>query len=288
MGPPAGQHSAGTAQIPAGAQGRRARGGHPAPGVCRALRSARPCLFAKPRVPVEIINDIDGQVVNFFRMLRDHPGALARACQLTPYARTEYDADALAAMHGSASWSKARRFWARCLPELQQRLRGPPRRGGPLGAVRRMATAPRSGSPAQREPTAAPAPRHATAGHLEQPAPGRRRTVPAHHLQPRSDPKPRPASLTDHAADQELRRAGEPAGPVRYAERPVTGAARGRPRDYSSPRAAITRDLPHTQQATGAPCTVIPTTGDATAQLPGCRRAASSRLRRPRIAVNCR
>ncbi len=28
-------------------------------------------LFAKPRVPVEIINDIDGQVVNFFRMLRD-------------------------------------------------------------------------------------------------------------------------------------------------------------------------------------------------------------------------
>jgi D12 class N6 adenine-specific DNA methyltransferase len=44
-------------------------------------------LFAKPRSPVEIINDLDDQVVNFFRVLRDHPAALARACQLTPYAR---------------------------------------------------------------------------------------------------------------------------------------------------------------------------------------------------------
>lgn len=51
-------------------------------------------LFAKPRSPVEIINDPDDQVVNFFRVLRDHPGALARACQLTPYARAEYEADA--------------------------------------------------------------------------------------------------------------------------------------------------------------------------------------------------
>lgn len=32
-------------------------------------------LFGKPRSPVEIINDIDDQVVNFFRVLRDHPSA---------------------------------------------------------------------------------------------------------------------------------------------------------------------------------------------------------------------
>ena len=38
-------------------------------------------LFAKPRVPVEIINDLDGQVVNFFRELRDRPAELARACR---------------------------------------------------------------------------------------------------------------------------------------------------------------------------------------------------------------
>jgi DNA adenine methylase len=47
-------------------------------------------LFAKPRAPVEIINYLDGQMVNFFRMLRDHPAELARACQLTP-TRAEYE-----------------------------------------------------------------------------------------------------------------------------------------------------------------------------------------------------
>jgi len=43
-------------------------------------------LFAKPRVPAEIINDLDGQVVNFFRLLRDHPAELAgrRGCTFEP------------------------------------------------------------------------------------------------------------------------------------------------------------------------------------------------------------
>ena len=46
-------------------------------------------LFAKPPSPTEILNDLDGQVVNFFTVLRDHPGELARALRLTPYARAE-------------------------------------------------------------------------------------------------------------------------------------------------------------------------------------------------------
>ncbi|MGH3225472.1 MAG: DNA adenine methylase [Streptosporangiaceae bacterium] len=70
-------------------------------------------LFAKPRAPVEIINDLDGQVVNFFRVLRDHPAALARACQLTPYSRDEYHAGA-AGHDGLSELDQARRFWARC------------------------------------------------------------------------------------------------------------------------------------------------------------------------------
>jgi hypothetical protein len=70
-------------------------------------------LFAKPRAQVEIINDLDGQVVNFFRVLRDRPAELARACQLTPYSRDEYAADA--AGHDVLSeLEQARRFWARC------------------------------------------------------------------------------------------------------------------------------------------------------------------------------
>ena len=72
-------------------------------------------LFAKARVPVEIINDANGQVVNFFRVLRDYPAELARACQLTPYARGEYqEIDLETSEHnGHREIEQARRFWVR-------------------------------------------------------------------------------------------------------------------------------------------------------------------------------
>jgi site-specific DNA-adenine methylase len=47
-------------------------------------------LFAKAPSPTEILNDLDGQVVNFFRVLRERPAELVRALALTPYARAEY------------------------------------------------------------------------------------------------------------------------------------------------------------------------------------------------------
>jgi DNA adenine methylase len=47
-------------------------------------------LFAKRPSPTEILNDLDGAVVNFFRVLRERPTELARALTLTPYARAEY------------------------------------------------------------------------------------------------------------------------------------------------------------------------------------------------------
>jgi DNA adenine methylase len=47
-------------------------------------------LFAKAPAPHEVLNDIDGNVVNFFRVLREHEEQLVRACELTPYAREEY------------------------------------------------------------------------------------------------------------------------------------------------------------------------------------------------------
>lgn len=48
-------------------------------------------LLRKPRSETEIYNDLDGDVVNLFRVLRDRPDDLARAIALTPYARDEYD-----------------------------------------------------------------------------------------------------------------------------------------------------------------------------------------------------
>ena len=49
-------------------------------------------LFAKPRSPIEVINDLDSGVVNFYRVLRDPEKLpeLQRLVSLTPYSREEF------------------------------------------------------------------------------------------------------------------------------------------------------------------------------------------------------
>jgi len=50
-------------------------------------------FFAKPRARLETVSDLDGSVVRFYRVLRD-PAAFERfrvLCELTPYAREEYE-----------------------------------------------------------------------------------------------------------------------------------------------------------------------------------------------------
>jgi DNA adenine methylase len=56
-------------------------------------------LMRKPRVAGEMISDLDGEIVNLFRVLRDPAQAreLERLVRLTPYARSEYEAAYLAA-----------------------------------------------------------------------------------------------------------------------------------------------------------------------------------------------
>lgn len=49
-------------------------------------------LFAKTPSAHEVLADIDGNIVNFFRVLRDRQAELERVCRLTPYAREEYRA----------------------------------------------------------------------------------------------------------------------------------------------------------------------------------------------------
>jgi DNA adenine methylase len=54
--------------------------------------SAASVLLRKPRTKVEIWNDLDGRLVNLFRILRGPRAVeLIAALQLTPYARAEYD-----------------------------------------------------------------------------------------------------------------------------------------------------------------------------------------------------
>lgn len=50
-------------------------------------------LLQKPRSYAEVYNDLDGDVVNFFRVLRDRAlrERLIEACALTPYAREDFE-----------------------------------------------------------------------------------------------------------------------------------------------------------------------------------------------------
>ena len=67
-------------------------------------------LLAKPPSRMETVNDLDGDLVTFWRVLRDRPEDLVRAVELTPHARAEL----------AAAWEpttdeieKARRVWVR-------------------------------------------------------------------------------------------------------------------------------------------------------------------------------
>lgn len=65
-------------------------------------------LFNKPPSAIETVNDIDGDIVNFFTVLREEPDRLAEAISLTPYAREVFN-DAHE-NRGSSSFDRAYRF----------------------------------------------------------------------------------------------------------------------------------------------------------------------------------
>jgi len=48
-------------------------------------------FFRKHRSPVETLNDLDGEIINFSQVLRTRPDELVRSIELTPYARAEYE-----------------------------------------------------------------------------------------------------------------------------------------------------------------------------------------------------
>lgn len=70
-------------------------------------------LFAKPPSRHEIVNDLNGDIACFFRVLRDQPTELERACRLTPYSRSEYDEARLQPSDGLPDLERARRWWVR-------------------------------------------------------------------------------------------------------------------------------------------------------------------------------
>lgn len=47
-------------------------------------------LLAKPMSRAETVNDLDGDLVTFWRVLRDQPEELERVCAMTPHSREEF------------------------------------------------------------------------------------------------------------------------------------------------------------------------------------------------------
>lgn len=69
-------------------------------------------LLNKPPATIETLNDLDGDIVNYFRCLRDHPDELIEKIRQTPYAREEYEKSFM--QDADSDIERARRFAIRC------------------------------------------------------------------------------------------------------------------------------------------------------------------------------
>jgi DNA adenine methylase len=77
-------------------------------------------LLAKQPSRMETVNDLDGDLMTFWRVLRDRPDELIRACALTPHSRTELDAT----WDGTGDdLELARRIWTRLVQGRSGTLR---------------------------------------------------------------------------------------------------------------------------------------------------------------------
>jgi DNA adenine methylase len=74
-------------------------------------------LLQKPVSPLETFNDIDGRVVNFFRVLRECPDELIRQIRLTPWSRAEFEGARQAA---ADPVEMARRWFVLCWQSISK------------------------------------------------------------------------------------------------------------------------------------------------------------------------
>ena len=80
---------------------------------CEPFGGSAAVLLNRAPSPVETYNDIDGEVVNFFRVLRDDHEALITAIGLTPFSREELRIASHEPLEGLSDLERARRFFVR-------------------------------------------------------------------------------------------------------------------------------------------------------------------------------
>lgn len=85
----------------------------PAHHYCEPFGGSAAILLNREPSPVETYNDLDGEIVNFFKVLREQPETLIRSIGLTPFSRMEFYV-ALSNGNGHVSdVERARRFFVR-------------------------------------------------------------------------------------------------------------------------------------------------------------------------------
>src|SRR5262249_686595 len=80
---------------------------------CEPFGGSAAVLINRQPAPVETYNDIDGEVVNFFRVLREKPDELIRAIGLTPFSRRELEIAVTEPVNTVSDVERARRFFVR-------------------------------------------------------------------------------------------------------------------------------------------------------------------------------
>lgn len=80
---------------------------------CEPFGGSAAVLINRAPSPIETYNDIDGEVVNFFRVLREQKEALIEAIGLTPFSRAEFETAINGPLEGLSGLERARRFYIR-------------------------------------------------------------------------------------------------------------------------------------------------------------------------------
>lgn len=80
---------------------------------CEPFSGSGAVLINRSPSPVETYNDIDGEVVNFFRVLRDNYEELIRSIALTPFSREEYYLAIYDSQENISDVERARKFYIR-------------------------------------------------------------------------------------------------------------------------------------------------------------------------------
>jgi len=80
---------------------------------CEPFGGSAAVLINREPSPIETYNDIDGEVVNFFRVLRTQKDPLIEAIGLTPFSREEFEKAISEPTENLSDLERARRFYIR-------------------------------------------------------------------------------------------------------------------------------------------------------------------------------